>query len=477
MSAINNTSSTSGGANNNNNASSRHQKLEQQRQLMEAYIRQKRATPGMVQASDLQLVRPMSGINRNGREVHAYDGPMQFMMSPNNPDQIMPTSPVGPMPSAAVGTTGPNITAASITTTPTSPYSDSPMEKLTPSSQDSEDEESTPVDVLPLSTSTKSPANGGSGGAILYDRSMADQLLSHSAPISPALNNNNHHHTNSSSGNVKSSEGSATPPSGGGGGAPDTEGDVIGPIEQWVTQPAAQGVLYKCRITRDRKGMDRGLFPIYYLHLERDYGKKVFCLAGRKRKKSKTSNYIISCDPTDLSRQADGFVGKLRSNVFGTTFFVYDSGTKNDAVAPRLDLAVVIYDTNILGFKGPRNMTVLLPGMTEDDQRVQICSVDSQQGLLDCWKSKNMDNVVELHNKTPIWNDETQSYVLNFHGRVTQASVKNFQLVHDSDPEYIVMQFGRTADDIFTMDFRYPLCAFQAFAIALSSFDGKLACE
>lgn len=32
---------------------------------------------------------------------------------------------------------------------------------------------------------------------------------------------------------------------------------------------------YKCRITRDRKGMDRGLYPTYFLHLERDYGKKV----------------------------------------------------------------------------------------------------------------------------------------------------------------------------------------------------------
>lgn len=50
---------------------------------------------------------------------------------------------------------------------------------------------------------------------------------------------------------------------------------------QWVVQPATQGCLYKCRITRDRKGMDRGLFPLYYLHLERDYGKKVFLLAGK----------------------------------------------------------------------------------------------------------------------------------------------------------------------------------------------------
>lgn len=46
-----------------------------------------------------------------------------------------------------------------------------------------------------------------------------------------------------------------------------------------------------------------------------------------------------------------------------------------------------------------------------------------------------MDNLIELHNKTPVWNDESQSYVLNFHGRVTQASVKNFQVVHDSDGE------------------------------------------
>lgn len=54
------------------------------------------------------------------------------------------------------------------------------------------------------------------------------------------------------------------------------------------------------------------------------------------------------------------------------------------------------------------------------------------------WKTKNMDNLIELHNKTPVWNDDTQSYVLNFHGRVTQASVKNFQVVHDSDGLYFM---------------------------------------
>lgn len=72
---------------------------------------------------------------------------------------------------------------------------------------------------------------------------------------------------------------------------------------------------------------------------------------------------------------------------------------------------------------------------------------------------------------------ETQAYVLNFHGRVTQASVKNFQLVHPADESYIIVQFGRISDDVFTLDYQYPVCAVQAFAIALSSFDSKLACE
>lgn len=50
------------------------------------------------------------------------------------------------------------------------------------------------------------------------------------------------------------------------------------------------------------------------LGLERDFAPfpKVFLLAGRKRKKSKTSNYLISVDPTDLSRGGDSYIGKLR---------------------------------------------------------------------------------------------------------------------------------------------------------------------
>ncbi|XP_024151775.1 tubby protein isoform X3 [Oryzias melastigma] len=255
-------------------------------------------------------------------------------------------------------------------------------------------------------------------------------------------------------------------------------------LEEFSLRPAPQGVRVKCRITRDKKGMDRGMYPTYYLHLEREDGKKVFLLAGRKRKKSKTSNYLISIDPTDLSRGGESFIGKLRSNLMGTKFTVYDNGlnpmkstTSLEASILRQELAAICYETNVLGFKGPRKMSVIIPGMNMDHERVSIRPRNDHESLLARWQNKNTESVIELHNKTPVWNDDTQSYVLNFHGRVTQASVKNFQIIHDNDPDYIVMQFGRVAEDVFTMDYNYPMCALQAFAIALSSFDSKLACE
>lgn len=55
----------------------------------------------------------------------------------------------------------------------------------------------------------------------------------------------------------------------------------IDDLEGFVLKPAPQGVTIKCRITRDRKGVDRGMYPTYFLHLERDDGKKVVSLEFR----------------------------------------------------------------------------------------------------------------------------------------------------------------------------------------------------
>uniref|UniRef100_A0A8C9JVB7 TUB like protein 2 n=1 Tax=Panthera tigris altaica TaxID=74533 RepID=A0A8C9JVB7_PANTA len=249
-------------------------------------------------------------------------------------------------------------------------------------------------------------------------------------------------------------------------------------MEAYVLRPALRGRIVQCRISRDKRGVDKGMFPFYHLYLEAADGRKHFLLAGRKRKRSKTSNYLISLDPTDLSRDGDNFVGKVRSNVLGTKFTIFDNGVnperKNfvpETTRIREELGAVCYETNVLGFRGPRKMTVIIPGIDDQNQRLRVQPQNEQESLLCRLQRGASQGLVLLQNKAPWWSYRSGAYVLNFHGRVTQASVKNFQIVHPDDPDALVLQFGRVAPDTFIMDFCFPLCPLQAFAICLSSFD------
>jgi hypothetical protein len=83
--------------------------------------------------------------------------------------------------------------------------------------------------------------------------------------------------------------------------------------------------------------------------------------------------------------------------------------------------------------------------------------------------------LLALQNRPPWWNIELGAFVLNFGGRVSVASVKNFQLCDRSNQDHIMLQFGRIQGrHSFTMDFQHPLTAVQAFAIAISSLQSKI---
>jgi tubby and related proteins len=136
--------------------------------------------------------------------------------------------------------------------------------------------------------------------------------------------------------------------------------------------------------------------------------------------------------------------------------------------------------------------------MRFDSARLSGASTVGGQGIRGealCDDEECRDRPLVLCSKVPRWHEQLQCWCLNFRGRVTVASVKNFQLVAATQPaagaptpsepaappppdqEKVVLQFGKVAKDTFTMDYCYPLSAFQAFAICLSSFDTKLACE
>mmetsp|Transcript_14774 Transcript_14774/g.30409 ORF Transcript_14774/g.30409 Transcript_14774/m.30409 type:complete len:392 (+) Transcript_14774:36-1211(+) len=88
---------------------------------------------------------------------------------------------------------------------------------------------------------------------------------------------------------------------------------------------------------------------------------------------------------------------------------------------------------------------------------------------------------VKMSNKTPFWNYDVGSLVVKFdRNRVTMASSKNFVIYHDRDvndhekmPSDAILQFGKVGKKTFTLDYKMPLCALQAFGIALSAFAWK----
>ena len=162
-------------------------------------------------------------------------------------------------------------------------------------------------------------------------------------------------------------------------------------------------------------------------------------------------------------------VASLRSNMMGTAFTL-SRGEELSLYSPRPcsssggssspgslegrsqeepgpELAAVIYKPNVLGTSGPRKMRVLLPRGSRSRGKT----------LLDSYKERETEGVLVLASKEATWDAARNSYVLNYHGRASQASVKNFQICHHSNTEFIIMQLGRVDTNIFSMDFRSKL--------------------
>ncbi|KAJ0024344.1 hypothetical protein Pint_08977 [Pistacia integerrima] len=258
-------------------------------------------------------------------------------------------------------------------------------------------------------------------------------------------------------------------------------------------------------------------------------------LAARKIRKATSTDFIISLVGEDFTRTNSTYVGKLRSNFLGTKFTIYDSQPPCDPAiqsncklqrkifpkqvtpnvpASNYSVATISYELNVLRTRGPRRMQCTMhsipissvqeggtaPTPTEftnfRDEQFPTVPVSNGKKPLVGFSSNSLAEPLEsilntkdplvLKNKAPRWHEQLQCWCLNFKGRVTVASVKNFQLVASAEPsqnvsvseqEKVILQFGKIGKDIFTMDYRYPLSAFQAFAICLSSFDTKPACE
>ncbi|KAI5080905.1 hypothetical protein GOP47_0004088 [Adiantum capillus-veneris] len=195
------------------------------------------------------------------------------------------------------------------------------------------------------------------------------------------------------------------------------------------------------------------LYPRYKLFLTKG---NIFLLSSRKRKKSKCSNYIISLDEEDISNRTGNYFGNVRSNFVGTQFWFYDKGErprisrdKSCLRRPtdRVELGAAMFEPSVFGIKGPRKITAIIPAFDSDDKPyIFDPQLQSSPSILHRYKSGyDHDKMVIMKSKLPQWNKELRSYCLNFHGRATHSSVKNFQLVTEFDNEHILLQLGKAA--------------------------------
>ncbi|KAK8648335.1 hypothetical protein V6N13_129091 [Hibiscus sabdariffa] len=266
-----------------------------------------------------------------------------------------------------------------------------------------------------------------------------------------------------------------------------------------LKQPGPLEFPNQCIIKRNKKNS----MLFLYLALSPSFTDKgKFLLAAQRYRHGAHIEYIISLDPNELSQGSNAYVGKLSSDFLGTNFKIYDSQPPHSGAKPsssrssrrfaskqicpqvpagNFEVGQVSYKFNLLKSRGPRRMVCSIQCPFPEDM------VDDQH--LDNSKMKMPEHAASGHttlrNKAPRWHEHLQCWCLNFNGRVTVASVKNFQLaatVEQSqsggkEEEETVLQFGKVGDDTFTMDYRQPLSAFLAFAICLTSFGTKLACE
>ncbi|GBG28080.1 Tubby protein [Hondaea fermentalgiana] len=123
------------------------------------------------------------------------------------------------------------------------------------------------------------------------------------------------------------------------------------------------------------------------------------------------------------------------------------------------------------------NTRVHLP--THDDERLSA-SLRRAAAENTMSPAHHQQKLIFGANKTPYWLPTISAFSLDFCGRVTLPSNKNFQLMVNGSSD-VALQFGKVAEspeaELFTLDVSWPLSPLQAFGVALSACDRKLLCS
>lgn len=181
-----------------------------------------------------------------------------------------------------------------------------------------------------------------------------------------------------------------------------------------------------------RNKSEEGLLSDYpHFYVLKTEGKEEVKLHGIRR--SENGEFIISSYPNDFTMYGRNYIGTVVPNFLGTRFEVYDFGLESgyilakdlpkDFLPIRKRVGTICYDTNFFAEK-PRSF------------RVTVVEAESEVNPDE--RERHFENL------PPKFNEQRGCYTLNFYGRVSKASARNFQLIEtDGDEEEIILSHGK----------------------------------
>lgn len=309
-------------------------------------------------------------------------------------------------------------------------------------------------------------------------------------------------------------------------------------LRTFVISPAPLRTVVRCYIEKN-KSASSFLSPVYSLCADLEDGTGRELITCRKIV-GRSSHYVFSLKADDLYRTREKrsklYLGKLRA-LSSNEYVLYDNGATempggagddilqqddgedeteleyNESAGPtaaggdapslyRSQLCAIVFNSKKRPCTGTeRGMEICIPhpalaaiaaSSTGENPRKVLMdivkpfrNVRAEGAQNDMFKSK----LVVMHERISKY-DALSACLVDFKGRASIASVKNFQIIKSDpasspvkevltasgavDPSTVILQMGKITKEAFNMDYKGPLSMLQAFAICIARFDANL---
>lgn len=232
---------------------------------------------------------------------------------------------------------------------------------------------------------------------------------------------------------------------------------------------------------------------------------------------SHSSSISKGMDNIVLNKKSGNYLGKLKkiNNANApkdkASYVLYNANSEKE------EIMAVTYDKislvkHMIDGQPPRKFKCVLPHVSDKSGKIEPMPPYMKNRMVESIEREIATGLIRFESKEPSY--EKNQYRLNFNGRVTMPSCKNMQLINHKDCKFegptltkdknnddinanrgdgkgtnknvaaattdndneeasdeIFVQFGKIGENSFHLDFKYPLNALQAFALALTALD------